>query len=63
MKPPVKAEAFINSPDRFFHYGPLFTSSYSKNLILPEAVMFSRGQKCYFFYHFQLLDMFTSSGL
>jgi hypothetical protein len=26
MKSPVKAETFINSPDRFFHYEPLFTS-------------------------------------
>ena len=26
MKPPVKAETFINSPGRFFHYEPLFTS-------------------------------------
>jgi hypothetical protein len=53
----------MNSTDRFFHYEPLFTSSFSKNLIIPEAVMSSRGQKCYFFYYFQLLDMFTSSGL
>jgi hypothetical protein len=26
MKPSVKAGAFINSPSRFFHYEPLFTS-------------------------------------
>jgi len=26
MKPLVKAETFINSPGRFFHYKPLFTS-------------------------------------
>jgi hypothetical protein len=26
MKSPVKAETFINSPGRFFHYEPLFTS-------------------------------------
>ena len=26
MKPPVKTETFINSPGRFFHYEPLFTS-------------------------------------
>jgi len=30
MKPPIKAEAFINIPGRFFHYDPLFTSSFSK---------------------------------
>ena len=40
IKPPVKTETFINSPGRFFHYKPLFTSSFSKNLIIPEAVMF-----------------------
>jgi hypothetical protein len=43
MKAPVKAETFMNCPDRFFHYEPLFTSSFSKNLIVPEAVMFSKG--------------------
>jgi hypothetical protein len=41
---PVKAKNFINSPSGFFHYEPLFTSSFSKNLIMPEAVMFSKGQ-------------------
>jgi len=41
MKPPVKTEAFIYSPDGFFNYEPLFTSSCSKNLIIPEAAMFS----------------------
>jgi hypothetical protein len=40
---PVKADILINSPGRFFHYEPLFTSSFSKNLIIPEAVMFSKG--------------------
>ena len=30
MKPPVKAEVIINSPGGFFHYEPLFTSSFSK---------------------------------
>jgi len=44
MKPPVKAETFINSPGRFFHYEPLFTSSFSKNLIIPEAVMISKAK-------------------
>ncbi len=38
MHPFVKAEIFINSLGRFFHYEPLFTSSFSKNLIIPEAV-------------------------
>ena len=38
-------EVFINSPVRFFHYEPLFTSSFSKNLIIPEAVMLSKGQR------------------
>jgi len=41
MKPPVKTEAFVYNPDGFFHYEPLFTSSCSKNLIFPEAAMFS----------------------
>ena len=43
IKFPVKAETFINSPSRFFHYEPLFTSSFSKNLIIPEAVIFLRN--------------------
>jgi hypothetical protein len=43
MKLPVKAETLINNPDRFFHYEPLFTSSSSKNLIIPEAAMLSKG--------------------
>ena len=37
MKPPVKADTFINRPGRFFHYEHLFTSSFSQNLIIPEA--------------------------
>jgi hypothetical protein len=37
---PVKAETFMNSPGRFFHYEPLSTSSFSKNLTIPEAVMY-----------------------
>jgi len=41
MKLPVKAETFINSPGRFFHYEPLFTSSFSQKFNIPEAVMFS----------------------
>jgi hypothetical protein len=44
MKPSAKAETFLNSPDRFFHYEPLFMSSFSKNLIIPEAAMFSKGK-------------------
>jgi len=43
MKSFVKIEIFINNPGRFFHYEPLFMSSFSKNLIIPEAVMFSKG--------------------
>jgi len=39
---PDKAEAFMNGQGRFFHYEPLFTSSFSKNLIIPEAVMISK---------------------
>jgi len=31
MKRPVKAETFMNSPGRFFHYEPLFSISFSKN--------------------------------
>jgi len=30
MKPPVKAETYMNSLGRFFHYESLFTSSFSK---------------------------------
>jgi hypothetical protein len=37
MKFFVKAEEFVNSLGRFFHYDPLFTSSFSKNLIIFEA--------------------------
>jgi len=43
MKSSVKAGIFINNPGKFFHYEPLFTSSFSKNLIIPEAAMFSKG--------------------
>jgi hypothetical protein len=43
MKLSVKAETFINSLGRFFHYEPLSTSSFSKNLIISEAVMFSKS--------------------
>jgi hypothetical protein len=43
MKPPVKAKTFMNIPGRFFHYEPLFTSSFSKNLIILEAGRLSKG--------------------
>jgi hypothetical protein len=43
MKLSVKAETFIHSPGRFFHYELLFTSSFSKNLIIPEAAMVSKS--------------------
>jgi hypothetical protein len=43
MNPPVKIDTFINSPGRFFHYDPLFTSSFRKILIIHEAVMSSKG--------------------
>ena len=39
VKPIVKEKVSIDSPVRFFHYEPLFTISFSKNLIIPEAVM------------------------
>jgi len=39
MKYPVKAEEFINCLGKLFHYEPLFTSSFSKILIIPEAVI------------------------
>jgi hypothetical protein len=42
METYIKAETLINNPGRFFHYEPLFTSSFSKNLIMPEAVIFSK---------------------
>jgi len=41
MKPLIKAETFMNSQGRFFHYEPLFTSSFSKILIIPKAAMLS----------------------
>ena len=34
----------INNPGWFFHYEPLFTSSFSKNLIMAEAEIFSKGK-------------------
>jgi hypothetical protein len=40
---PLKAYIFLNSLGRFFYYEPLFTSSCSKNLMMPEAVMFSKS--------------------
>jgi len=50
MKPSIKAESFINRLSGFFHYEPLFTSFIrlwrdlsAKNLIIPEAGMFSKG--------------------
>jgi hypothetical protein len=42
--PSVKAETSMNCPGRFFHYEPLFTSSFSKNLIISEAVIFSKDK-------------------
>ena len=42
MKSIIKAEIFINSPDGFFHYETLSTSSFSKNLITPEAEIFKK---------------------
>ncbi|MGA9178220.1 MAG: nucleoside recognition domain-containing protein [Desulfobacterales bacterium] len=45
MKPSVKAETFINILGRFFHYEPLFTSSFSKNLIIPDAETFSKSER------------------
>ena len=42
MKRPLIAETFIYSPGRFFHYEPLFTSSFRKNLIIPDAILFAK---------------------
>ena len=39
MNHPLKTKTFINSPGRFFHYGPLSTSFFSKNLIISEACL------------------------
>ena len=50
MKLSIKAKPLISSPVRFFHYKPLFTSSFSKNLIISEAVMFSKGESVTFKY-------------
>ena len=44
MKHPLKVKAFINRPGGFFHYEPLSTSFFSKNLIIPEAVIFSKSK-------------------
>ncbi|MBU1161406.1 MAG: hypothetical protein KKF96_02510, partial [Proteobacteria bacterium] len=44
IKAPVKTDTFINNPGRFFHYESLFTSSFSKNLIIPEAVGFQKAK-------------------
>ena len=49
MKLPAKAEPFINIPGRFFHYEPLLTSSFSKNLIIPEAEK-ARGSEVSFYF-------------
>jgi hypothetical protein len=43
MKHPLKTKTFINSPGGFFHYEQLSTSFFSKNLIIPEAVIFSKS--------------------
>ena len=43
MNCPRKTKTFINSQDGFFHYEPLSTSFFSKNLIIPEAVIFSKS--------------------
>ncbi len=47
MKPYVKAKTFINNPGRFFHYEPLFTSSFSKNIIMPESGNIFKKLRCY----------------
>jgi len=39
----LKPKALINGPNEFFHYEPLFMSSFGKNLIIPEALMFSKN--------------------
>jgi hypothetical protein len=31
MESPVKSKTFMDSPGRFFHYEPLFMSSFSKS--------------------------------
>jgi len=38
----VETETFMNNQGRFFHYEPLSASSFSKNLIIPEAEIFSK---------------------
>ena len=45
MQHPLKTKTFINSPCRFFHYEPLPTSFFSKNLIIPEAAIFAKRKK------------------
>jgi len=55
----VPPEAFINSPDVFFHYEPLFTSSFSKNLIISEAVMFSKSKVLLFFINIPVNETLT----
>jgi len=41
MNHPLKTKTFINSQGGFFHYEPLSMSFFSKNLIIPEAAIFS----------------------
>jgi len=41
---PCSSKNLYEQPGRFFHYEPLFTSSFSKNLIIPEATMSSKGK-------------------
>jgi len=43
LKHSFETEAFMNSPAGFFHYEPLSTSSFRKNLIIPEATAFLNG--------------------
>jgi len=42
MRHPLKTKIFINGPSGFFHYELLSTSFFSKNLIIPEAEIFSK---------------------
>ena len=43
----VKAETFINSPDEFYHYESLFTSSFSKKFNYTRSGNVFEKLKCY----------------
>ena len=47
MKLPVKTKAFTNSPGRFFHYEPFFTSSFSQKFNDARSGNVFKKLKCF----------------